>query len=272
MNKILYIIIGAAILMGCSKDTDATYDEMVDIKFGINNELQAETRAGGSISNINWDSYDMRYIMEVWSLDGQSRVLRKEIILDNGSSNTTVFELRLIKGIYDFLFWTDIIPENSTADNHYITSSGLQSVQIADTYSGSDASRDAFSSVERNVEIDKSKPLLSTTLFRPFVQLIVQAKTDFTSSKSVSIKYDRLFDTYNVKTGKTSSSGRFSSSIYFPNTVANSSTVLSDFLFVPDNNKIDFSLSVGNAPMINIDNLEVEINKKSIIISDTFNP
>lgn len=261
--------------MGCSKDTDAIYDEMVDIKFGINNELQAETRASGSISNINWDSYDMRYIMEVWSVDGRSCVLRKKIILDNGSSNTAVFELRLIKGRYDFLFWADIISEDRNgSDNHYITSSdsGLRSVKIADTYSGSDATRDAFSSVEPNVNIDKSKPLLSTTLFRPFVQLIVQAKSDFTSPKSVSIKYHRLCDTYNVKTGKASATGAFSDAITFPATEVNSTTVLHDFLFVPDYNKIDFSLSVGNAAMINIDNLEVEINKKSIIISDTFNP
>ncbi len=102
---LLALVLGLA---SCQKDTygldvDANGEAAVTISVAL---PEVETRAGGNDSaigafgNVDFSEYDVRYILEVYNLDGslKGELAKERIVNTENEAMETSFTLRLIPG------------------------------------------------------------------------------------------------------------------------------------------------------------------------------
>jgi uncharacterized protein (TIGR02145 family) len=152
---------------------------------------------GGGAATLKEDDYALRYILEVWSDDGSTRLDRKVQVADDYSTGVN-FDVTLPAATYKFVFWADFVDKNDSyfsdpanndpadiADLTYVTknSDGLKNiVWNTSTYGISNNLRDAYYAVET---IDLSTPgYEEITLQRPFGKLRILA-TDLTEAEAL---------------------------------------------------------------------------------------
>ena len=172
---LLALVLGLA---SCQKDTygldvDANGEAAVTISVAL---PEVETRAGGNDSaigafgNVDFSQYDVRYILEVYNLDGtlEGELAKERIVNTEDEAKETSFTLRLIPGRgYRFVVWADLVLEDTEDDLHYNTEN-LKDIQLATTEWGlSDETRDAYTGIYNegtfsstsNIRIELKRPL-----------------------------------------------------------------------------------------------------------------
>ena len=112
MKKIFYLFLLPILLVGCSKETEKL-SEPSPVGGMISVHSQREFSDGPlSASAIHSDVFTrvagdavLAYTFEAWTRDANPRcVLHKTV---TGTLTEAVFEIALIPGNYDFLFWAD---------------------------------------------------------------------------------------------------------------------------------------------------------------------
>ena len=133
--------------------------------------------AKGGINNVDLtNAYDIRFILEVYNLDGSLAKERMTEVKDTETSAS--FSFRLVPGRnYKFVVWADFVNQGSDGkeDLHYDTSAGLDKVKVKmANWSVIDESRDAYTGF-KVVENFSSLSALTEpiTLTRPFAKLRV---------------------------------------------------------------------------------------------------
>ncbi len=179
---------------------------------------------------------ELTYILEVWSQETTPRCLLHKTTTGTLAQGA-VFDLALIPGTYDFLFWADYNVGHYTTDN-------LKEVALVSTSYTPDSQHDAFAGALTNIEWGENT-LLNATLTRPLALVQIFNTTALSSTLPVSVEYSGFYTQYNVLTGETS--GRQETvNIVFPETTTGSDLVGEDFLFVPtDGSTAAISITVG---------------------------
>ena len=200
---LLALVLGLA---SCQKDTygldvDANGEAAVTISVAL---PDVETRAGGNDSaigafgNVDFTKYDVRYILEVYNLEGQlkDQLAKERIVNTEDEAMETSFTLRLIPGRgYRFVVWADLVLEDSDDDLHYVTTD-LKDIQLKNLlWKLSDETRDAYTGTwdeetfnsTSNIRIELKRPLgklrvVTTDIKDMFNVLPEEVTVEYTSS------------------------------------------------------------------------------------------
>ena len=155
-----------------------TEPEGLDVNVGGNQETlinvslpEATRSADSGIANVDFNTYDLRYVLEVYDLANNPATLVYRDVKATDDTTTT-FAVRLIPSrTYKFVVWADIVENGSTEDNFYVTTNGLDEVALVDTkWTAMTETRDAYTD---NVVIENynSASTIEMTLIRPFGKL-----------------------------------------------------------------------------------------------------
>ena len=124
---------------------------------------------GGAVL-LDSEAYDLRYIMQAYDKFGKLAYSATQYVSDNFTTQSVVFEARLIAKKYNFVFWADFVPEDSKQDNYYKTVD-LRNITYAKEPVFTDDAMDAYT---KAVEVDLSEQNQNITeikLQRPFGKL-----------------------------------------------------------------------------------------------------
>ena len=245
-----------------------TEPEGLDVNVGgeqdvnITVSLPEGTRANsalGAFDNVDLiNEYDVRFQCEV-HYGNEKKVLPVQIS-DNGKEAT--FPVRLIANRdYKFVVWADLVKQGETTDLHYITSTtdGLANISIND-WAPMDETRDAFTCsevrrFERNTDI-------TLTLKRPFAKLRV-ITTDMKELMGVvpakaeveyTTEYRNSFDAVDGKAGDAQykkTHNLFEIASY--GETGTDKTLFADYLFVGENDIVNFAMTVYDNDGVVID-------------------
>lgn len=184
MKRILTLLAASAALLAasCQKDdTSASGRRSGEVDVAIQAALPqsigtyAARSAGsdkGGVNNVDPASYDLRYIMEVWSTGDVPAVVYREVktVGDWTSNSAVTFNARLIAKKYDFVFWADFVNAGSQDDLHYATAV-LNNVAFNGTYAISDDAHDAYYG-KQTVDLSEQGATIGGILLkRPFGKL-----------------------------------------------------------------------------------------------------
>lgn len=130
----------------------------------------------GGAMLLDAEKYDLRYIMQVYDMDEKLAYSDTKYVSGDFTSQSVVFEARLIAKKYNFVFWADFVPEDSKQDNYYKTvdadgNLNLRNITYAIEPVFTDDAMDAYTKV---VEVDLSaqnQNIKDIKLQRPFGKL-----------------------------------------------------------------------------------------------------
>jgi len=143
MRKIIFGLSVAILplLFSCSNkdyDTGMQREGMVDftiqtsIPQGIKTYAPSNPGSGqGGIGNVDPASYDLRYIMEVWTTESTPRVAVRKIQIAQNFSTPVIFTTTLLAQHYNFVFWADFVKKGTKADLFYNTNTGPVDIMAA---------------------------------------------------------------------------------------------------------------------------------------------
>ena len=173
MKKILLPILalgGLLFASSCQMDEpDAgTLTGEVDfsISAGIPGSINTYASNDGGSTNVDKKIYDQRFILEVYDGENYTNLAYREVKTVEVGEKTS-FDVRLLAKKYKFALWADFVTNESTEDNLYNTSEGLNAVKIKSNRPAGQEIADAYCYSE---EVDLTKGSLSKTftLERPF--------------------------------------------------------------------------------------------------------
>ncbi|MDR3236263.1 MAG: hypothetical protein LBT48_05985 [Prevotellaceae bacterium] len=220
MMKQIYWLLATVLILSvsCSKDDFSAKQEnegLVNFSFttaipqGINTYAYASHEGGAK--NVDENSYDLRYILEVWTKDGRLAYRDYQIVPENFATASVTFTANLLAMEYDFVFWADFVDNGTTADLYYKTNDGksdddikndptcdkgLTDIQLrqgagAPAYEVSDEARDAFYAVAA-VNLSAATVRENTiTLKRPFGKFRL-ISTDVTGGSAIHAKKSKI--------------------------------------------------------------------------------
>ena len=221
----------------------------------LNVSLPESTRSASSTGFDFTDfqnngDYDLRFILEI---SHNGKTVRE--VKTTETTNVT-FPIRLAAGrAYTFTVWADLVTEGTDTDLYYDTTEGLANIKVnLDKWTPNIEARDAYTlsmSKEFNAMAD-----LSMELKRPFAKVRVVATdikkiTDFDiNPTSAAVKYSKnMYTTFNAITGVTGAAQEIGHTFlyadvdtYKDNT--GERTLFADYIFVPEDNTVQFSLNV----------------------------
>ena len=285
---LLALVLGMA---SCQKDTygldvDANGEAAVTISVAL---PDVETRAGGKDSaigafgNVDFNNYDVRYILEVYNLDGslEGQLAKGRIVNTEDEAMETSFTLRLIPGRgYRFVVWADIVNEGSEADLHYVTTD-LKDIYLTNgLWKLSDETRDAYTGIwdeetfssTSNIRIELKRPLgklrvVTTDIkdmfnvlpeevtvlytsgiynrFNAFTSQVVSEKPAVVNPKTIKISENKYTNEWNTE-GKVKENLTLFADYYF---AANEQEPISFTLDVVDNKGMAIPQVVFNTPI-----------------------
>lgn len=203
MKKLNRILMGGLAVLtaaGCSQNPDLPGwnpdGETIRIRLDAPEALQTTravagtNSARGGLTNVDWERYDLRYQIAVYSSDG-SRLLVAPQAKTSDTYGPTVFEFRLTpNNTYKFVAWADFVAQGTSEDLHYDTSD-FTNITTRDALDAqiNDESRDAYF-ISSNIAISQTFDA-SLTLKRPFAKIRV-VTTDWDEANGAAAKPDNF--------------------------------------------------------------------------------
>jgi hypothetical protein len=162
--------------------------EVVNLQFSpvLPSGIKPLSSSGGGAAILDDASYDLRYILEVWTDEATPTFVERHFKIADEYETTpdVTFDVSLLAKAYKFVFWADFVEEDAgDVDLTYKTNNatGLKDIEWkATNYAiGSDL-RDAYYGVE-DVDLTGGEQPVNATLHRPFGKLRILA-TDLNSA------------------------------------------------------------------------------------------
>lgn len=130
---------------------------------------------GGAVL-LDAEKYDLRYIMQVYDMDGKLAYSDTKYVSGDFTSQSVVFEARLIAKQYNFVFWADFVEEGTTVDYYYKTADDEGNIDLRNiTYAKDpvfwDDAMDAYTRVETIDLSAQNQNISEIKLQRPFGKL-----------------------------------------------------------------------------------------------------
>lgn len=137
------------------------------------------------------DDYTMRYILQIYTADGNPS---NERLVAYSDDKSVVFPVRLIAGRdYKYVVWADVVESEDDTDLHYNTAD-LKNITLNDTWKAMDETRDAFTASVDVEDYSKSSSL-NITLYRPFAKLRI-VTTDIQAVRNLNVEPKTATVTY----------------------------------------------------------------------------
>ena len=271
-------------------------EQLVNITVALPEATRA-TSGVGALDNGVLANYDLRYILEIYRVEGTEIQYEDcQRFVKPTDETTVVFPVRLVAGEgrnYKIVAWADIVEPGSEDDRYYYTQDGLDNVVLMDNgtvnWNAMDETRDAYTA-EKLINNFNSASDLNLTLTRPFAKVRVIA-TDIVDVRKVGIvpttaeanyleymphKFNAVADNGVALNEKPALGHSYTygetATEYKDN--AGEMTLFTDYVFVPQSGTAKFSLEVfdaqGNSIKNNAFNTEifVERNKVTTIKGD----
>lgn len=173
----------AAAAVSCTREIQAPDGEeaTLTVTASLDAAMDGGTKASadGGLTNLAGQGYQLRYMMELWSHDGETieyKATPKYIDITDNMSMSVEYNLNLLAKKYKMVLWADIVKENNdgTVTAYYTVpeTDGLTAIGFpAGSAFGSDE-YDAFTAVADVDLIDGSK-VIEANLKRPFAKIRV---------------------------------------------------------------------------------------------------
>ncbi len=256
MKKTLWILaVSGAIFASCQKDSVdlATAEGEVLVSFNTTLPGGLTTRAGdtgkgGVAENVDFASYDLRFIMEVYQPDG---TFVKRVVNAVDAPSAANLETRLAPGDYRFVFWADIVPQSANTDDYHYNTASLKAVSLntASDFVANDDTRDAYTEyADVNLAGNFQQ---SVTLYRPFGKVRIVAKDlDLAPAGatgrivySASTALPNGFNAFEKQTISSAALPAYAAAAFNDQAdpSATTTTLAWDYIFAADNAAYDFS-------------------------------
>lgn len=205
------------------------------------------------------DDYTMRYILQIYTADGNPS---NERLVAYSDDKSVVFPVRLIAGRdYKYVVWADVVESEDDTDLHYNTSN-LKNITLNDTWKAMDETRDAFTASVDVEDYSKSSSL-NITLYRPFAKLRI-VTTDIQAVRNLNVEpttatvtyttaYRESFNAYESKANAAGSSKKVHTdyAIKSYGETGDELTLFTDYFFAEqDVVKFDFAAYDQNGDLI----------------------
>lgn len=209
-RKAIYIIMVsllAAAAVSCTREIQAPDGEeaTLTVTASLDAAMDGGTKASadGGLTNLAGQGYHLRYMMELWSHDGETieyKATPKYIDITDNMSMSVEYNLNLLAKKYKMVLWADIVDIDGNAA--YDVSNGLTAIGFEGSAFGTDE-YDAFTAVA-DVDLTDGSKVIGATLKRPFAKIRViddRTKSDqgqyttkltFDNPVSIPMEYNAL--------------------------------------------------------------------------------
>ena len=282
-RKAIYIIMVsllAAAAASCTREFQAPDGEEATLTV----TASLDAAMDGGLTNLAGQGYLLRYMMELWSHDGETieyKATPRYIDIADNMSMSVEYNLNLLAKKYKMVLWADIVKKDDISNVYngkYDISEGLKAIGFPKESAFGSDEYDAFTAVE-DVDLTGGSKLIGATLKRPFAKIRViddrtntvpQVKTKLYFSTEIEIPqtYDALNRT--VKT--------YSKLSYSPECISATETniglcLFTGYIFVPEtgadqqSTKYSFTIVVSdenNTSVANVPVYDVTVRRNAL--------
>lgn len=266
----------AAAAVSCTREIQAPDGEeaTLTVTASLDAAMDDGTKASadGGLTNLAGQDYQLRYMMELWSHDGETieyKATPKYIDITDNMSMSVEYNLNLLAKKYKMVLWADIVDIDGNAA--YNVSNGLTAIGFPEESAFGSDEYDAFTAVA-DVDLTGGSKVIEATLKRPFAKIRViddrinkdpKVKTKLYFSPEIEIPqtYDALNRT--VKT--------YSKLSYSPECISATETnielcLFTGYIFVPEtgadqpSTKYSFTIVVNDEEKVQVSDVTVRRN------------
>ena len=267
-------------VVSCQRDADDLNvamggEQEVMLTVSLPEATRANSAEGG-LSNIDKSKFTLRYILEIYRVEGdQIQDGTCQRFVKTTDETTVVFPVRLVAGDnrnYKIAAWADIVEKEGTvlangekADRYYDTQKGLDAVEIIEKgeiqWNAMDETRDAYTGFQTITDFRSASDIEEMELTRPFAKVRVVA-TDIDDIRKVGIipttatveysEQNMMPRIFNALTGEADTSTETEKSHSYTYTTTATKyddntgeyTLFADYIFVPSRGTAKFTLNV----------------------------
>lgn len=199
----------AAAAVSCTREIQAPDGEeaTLTVTASLDAAMDDGTKASadGGLTNLAGQDYQLRYMMELWSHDGETieyKATPKYIDITDNMSMSVEYNLNLLAKKYKMVLWADIVDIDGNAA--YDVSNGLTAIRFPEGSAFGSDEYDAFTAVA-DVNLTGGSKVIRATLKRPFAKIRIiddctesdpgtkyTTKLTFDSSVSIPVEYNAL--------------------------------------------------------------------------------
>ena len=210
-RKAIYIIMVsllAAAAVSCTREIQAPDGEeaTLTVTASLDAAMDDGTKASadGGLTNLAGQDYQLRYMMELWSHDGETieyKATPKYIDINDNMSMSVEYNLNLLAKKYKMVLWADIVDIDGNAA--YNVSNGLTAIGLPEESAFGSDEYDAFTAVA-DVDLTGGSKVIEANLKRPFAKIRVidmtesdpdteyTTKLTFDNPVSIPVEYNAL--------------------------------------------------------------------------------
>lgn len=216
-RKAIYIIMVsllAAAAVSCTREIQAPDGEeaTLTVTASLDAAMDDGTKASadGGLTNLAGQGYQLRYMMELWSHDGETieyKATPKYIDITDNMSMSVEYNLNLLAKKYKMVLWADIVKKDDISNVYngkYDISDGLTAIGFPEGSAFGSDEYDAFTAVA-DVNLTDGSKVIGANLKRPFAKIRIiddwtesdpgtkyTTKLTFDSSVSIPVEYNAL--------------------------------------------------------------------------------
>ena len=172
----------AAAAASCTREFQAPDGEeaTLTVTASLDAAMDGGTKASadGGLTNLADQDYLLRYMMELWSHDGETieyKATPKYIDITDNMSMSVEYNLNLLAKKYKMVLWADIVKKDDNSNVYngkYDISGGLKAIGFPEGSAFGSDEYDAFTAVA-NVDLTDGSKVIGATLKRPFAKIRV---------------------------------------------------------------------------------------------------
>ena len=246
-------------------DVNLGGEQEVMLTVSLPEATRADSAEGFDLGSLATTDYSLRYILEIYRVDGENVVYDTcQRFVKTSDFTTMAFPVKLVPGRnYRIVAWADIVVGDSEDDRYYDTQEGLDNVVIKDNgtvnWNPMDETRDAYTGTQLVENFNSSTNIPNMTLTRPFAKLrvvstdieevrklgIEPASAVATYSQPMYYKYNALTATaFDAQTQTKSHTFEYATTASKYEDKVGELTLFTDYIFVPKDKVAKFSLNV----------------------------
>ena len=205
----------AAAAVSCTREIQAPDGEeaTLTVTASLDAAMDDGTKASadGGLTNLAGQGYQLRYMMELWSHDGETieyKATPKYIDFTDNMSMSVEYNLNLLAKKYKMVLWADIVKKDDNSnvynEKYDISEDGLTAIGFPPGSAFGSDEYDAFTAVA-DVDLTGGSKVIRATLKRPFAKIRIiddwtepdpgtnyTTKLTFDSSVSIPVEYNAL--------------------------------------------------------------------------------
>lgn len=268
----------AAAAVSCTREIQAPDGEeaTLTVTASLDAAMDDGTKASddGALKNLADQGYQLRYMMELWSHDGETieyKATPKYIDITDNMSMSVEYNLNLLAKKYKMVLWADIVIDGNAA---YDVSHGLTAIGFPKVSAFGSDEYDAFTAVAE-VDLTGGSKVIGATLKRPFAKIRVIDRTEsdqgqyttkltFDNPVSIPMEYNALAGDVTYATDRITGTPTCTSTFE----TGTGLCLFTGYIFVPDQQSTKYSFTIvvneNNTSVANIPVSDVTIRRNAL--------